>query len=83
MDAQERGTAEEEAEDRASEEADEPEAGFEFDFVQKDVSGEGGEEGPISPPATPIEGSPPVMRRPPAYAQTKPEIPNSLGWRLT
>jgi len=71
MDAQERGTAEEEAEDRTSEEADEPQGGFEFDFVQKDVSGEGGEEGPISPPATPIEGSPPVMHRPPAYAQAK------------
>lgn len=73
MDAQERGTAEEEAEDRASEEAGDPEEGFEFNFVQKDVSreeGEGGEEGPISPPATPIEGSPPVMHRPPAYAQT-------------
>ena len=73
MDAQERGTAEEEAEDRALEEAGDPEEGFEFDFVQKDVGGEegeGGEEGPISPPATPIEGSPPVMHRPPAYAQT-------------
>ena len=72
MDAQERGTAEEEAEDRASEEADDPDTGFEFDFVQKDVSGQEGEEGPVSPPATPIEGSPPVLRRPPAYAQTKP-----------
>ena len=71
MDAQEQGTAQEEAEDRASEEADNPEEGFEFDFVQRDVSGEGGEEGPISPPATPIEGSPPAMHRPPAYAQMK------------
>lgn len=72
MDAQERGTAEEEAEDRASEEGDDPKEGFEFDFVEKDVSGEGGEEGPISPPATPIEGSPPAMHKPPAYAPTKP-----------
>ena len=71
MDAQEQGTAQEEAEDRASEEELDPEEGFEFDFVQKDVSGEGGEEGPISPPATPVEDSPPVMRRPPAYAQMK------------
>jgi hypothetical protein len=73
MDAQERGTAEEEAEDRASEEAgDDPEEGFEFDFVNKDVSGVGGEEGPVSPPGTPVEGSPPAMHKPPAYAETDP-----------
>jgi len=78
MDAQERGTAEEEAEDRASEEGDDPEQGFEFNFVQKDVSGEGGEEGPVSPPATPVEGLPPAMSKPPAYAPTKAgEITNS------
>jgi len=78
MDAQERGTAEEEAEDRVSEEGDDPEEGFEFDFVEKDVGGEGGEEGPISPPATPVEDLPPMMHKPPAYAPTKPgEIANS------
>ena len=78
MDAQERGTAEEEAEDRASEEGDDPEEGFEFKFVEKDVSGEGGEEGPVSPPATPVEASLPTMHKPPVYAPTKPgEITNS------
>jgi hypothetical protein len=71
MDAQEQGTAEEEAEDRASEEADDLEGGFEFDFVEKDVSGKGGEEGPVSPPATPVEGAPPTMRKPAVYAQTE------------
>lgn len=78
MDAQERGTAEEEAEDRASEEGDGPEEGFEFDFVKKDVSGVGGEEGPVSPPATPVEGSLPTMHKPPAYAPTNPgEVANA------